>query len=230
MAERVLVVAAHPDDEVLGAGGTLARHAGAGDEVTVLILGQGVAARFAAQALAPSDLVARLREQAVRAGEVLGVKEVRFGSLALADNRFDESSLLEIVKTVEAAIRELSPAVVYTHHPGCLNIDHRLTFQAVLTATRPGAGCPVVELLVFEVLSSTEWAFGRLGPVFSPNVFVDIAETLQLKVQALKCYKDELREAPHLRSLEVVRANAARWGAVVGRTAAEAFELVRGVR
>lgn len=224
----ILVVAAHPDDEVLGAGGTVARHVGAGGEAAVLILGEGVTSRSAERNLAPQAAVATLQGQAIEANTVLGVKVVRFGGLP--DNRFDELNLLELVKTVENVIEELVPSVVYTHHPGDLNVDHRLTFQAVLTATRPVPGGTVRELSVFEVPSSTEWSFGRIGSAFCPNLFVDISETLERKLRALERYTGEIRPAPHPRSVEVVRANAVRRGAAVGRPAAEAFELVRGVQ
>jgi LmbE family N-acetylglucosaminyl deacetylase len=228
MAERVLVVAAHPDDEVLGAGGTVARHTARGDEAAVLILGEGAVARWDDPGAAPASATAALAERARQAARLLGVADVRFGGLP--DNRFDGLALLDLVKLVERAVREVEPTVVYTHHPGDLNVDHQLTFRAALTATRPVPGAPVREVLAFEVLSSTEWAFGRTGPAFTPTVFVDVAETLERKLDALECYADELRAAPHARSREAVRAAAARWGATVGRTAAEAFELIRLVR
>jgi LmbE family N-acetylglucosaminyl deacetylase len=225
---QVLVVAAHPDDEVLGAGGAMARHARAGEEVVVLIMGEGVTSRFPQRAAAPAGLIERLRADARRAGDRLGVRELRFAGLP--DNRFDSLDLLDVVMVVEKSIREIAPAVVYTHHAGDLNVDHQITFRAVLTATRPLPGAPVREVCCFEVPSSTEWGFARVGPAFVPNLFVDITDTLDQKVAALECYTAELRPAPHPRSPEVLRAAAIRWGSVIGRPAAEPFEIVRSLR
>jgi LmbE family N-acetylglucosaminyl deacetylase len=137
---------------------------------------------------------------------------------------------LEVVKLVEELVDRLKPDVIYTHHPGDLNVDHGVIHRAVLTATRPTAGQSVREIYAFEVPSSTEWAFGSLQPTFRPNVFVDVAATLETKIAAMACYGTESREFPHPRSSEALRALARRWGSVVGCDAAEAFELVRSVR
>ena len=153
---------------------------------------------------------------------------MRFG--ALPDNRFDRLDLLDVVMEVEKIVREIAPEIVYTHHAGDLNVDHQITFRAVLTATRPLPGARVREVCCFEVPSSTEWSFARVGPAFAPNLFVDITETLDQKVAALECYSGEVRPAPHPRSAEVLRAAAVRWGSVIGRPAAEPFEIVRSVR
>lgn len=224
----VLVVAAHPDDEVLGVGATAARRAAAGDTVHLAILGEGITSRAAAGAGAERAAVAALQDDARAVAGMLGAKSIGFGGLP--DNRFDTLALLDIVKRVEAWVRELAPEVVYTHHGGDLNVDHRLTFQAVLTATRPMPGCPVRELYAFEVASSTEWAFGRLAAPFTPTVFEDAASTIELKVAALERYRGEHRPFPHPRSGEALRAIARRWGSVVGLSHAEAFELIRAVR
>jgi LmbE family N-acetylglucosaminyl deacetylase len=142
----------------------------------------------------------------------------------------DTRPLLDVVKQVEAWIVEIGPEVVYTHHAGDLNVDHRITFQAVLTATRPQPGSVVRELYSFEVPSSTEWAFGETGPAFRPNVFQDIASTIDVKVEALERYTGEVRTFPHPRSGEALRAIARRWGSVAGVSYAEAFQLVRSIR
>ena len=204
----LLVVAAHPDDEVLGVGATAARRAGAGDTVHVAILGEGITSRVAAPGPAEQAAVRALQDDARAVAGMLGVKSVSFGELP--DNRFDTLALLDIVKRVEGWIRDLDPEVVYTHHPGDLNVDHRLTFQAVLTATRPSPGCRVRELYAFEVASSTEWAFGRLAAPFAPTVFEDVASTIDLKIAALERYRGEHREFPHPRSGEALRAIARR--------------------
>jgi LmbE family N-acetylglucosaminyl deacetylase len=220
----VLVVAAHPDDEVLGAGATAARRAAAGDAVHLAILGEGITSRPGADRAA----VRALQDDARAVAGMLGAKSVVFGELP--DNRFDTVALLDIVQKVEGWVREVDPEVVYTHHPGDLNIDHRLTFQAVLTATRPVPGCRVREVYAFEIASSTEWAFGRLAAPFSPTVFEDAASTIELKIACLERYRGEHRAFPHPRSGEALRALARRWGSVVGLPYAEAFELIRAVR
>jgi LmbE family N-acetylglucosaminyl deacetylase len=225
---RVLVVAAHPDDEVLGCGATLARLAREGDEVHIAIMGEGVTSRHVERAQAAPEQLARLHEQARAAATEIGAKEVIF--YKLPDNRLDTVPMLELVKLVEGLVENLGPEIIYTHHPGDLNIDHGLVHRAVLTATRPMAGQPVREIYAFEVPSSTEWAFQRLEPTFRPNVFVEVTSTLENKITAMSCYEAEYRKFPHPRSAEALRAIAARWGSVAGCQAAEAFELIRSVR
>jgi LmbE family N-acetylglucosaminyl deacetylase len=228
MAERVLVVAAHPDDEVLGCGGTIARLTHEGREVFVAILGEGATARSATRAAATRAEVTALQDGSRRAAKLLGVKELFLRDLP--DNRFDTVPLLDVVKLVEELIERLQPRIVYTHHGGDLNIDHAITARAVLTATRPLPGAPVKELLMFEVPSSTEWAFQQHAPVFRPTVFADVAATLETKIEAMALYDSEARAFPHPRSADALRAMARRWGSVVGVDAAEAFELVRIIR
>lgn len=223
----VLVVAAHPDDEVLGAGGTIARWSAAGRAVAILILGEGSTSRADTRAGGDAATVTKLVDASEVAAGRLGASRPRHGGLP--DNRFDGLELLDIVKLVEREIGSVAPTTVLTHHAGDLNVDHRLTAQAVLTATRPQPGCPVRTVLSFEVPSSTEWAFGAVEPRFTPSVFVDISTSLERKVHALEAYEDELRPAPHARSISAIRALAEHRGATVGVAAAEAFELVRSV-
>lgn len=225
---RVLVVAAHPDDEVLGCGGTIARLTGQGHEVGIAILGEGITSRYERRDQADPRLLEDLHAAAQRAAETLGVKEVSLHDLP--DNRFDTVPLLDVVKIVEGLVARISPEVIYTHHGSDLNIDHVITHRAVLTATRPVAAQSVREVYTFEVPSSTEWAFQRFEQTFRPNVFIDVSETLHLKVEALSCYESEARVFPHPRSAEALEAIARRWGSVVGLNAAEAFELIRSVR
>lgn len=222
---NVLVIAAHPDDEVLGCGGTIARLAGEGHRVVTGVLGEGVTSRHANRADADKGMLDRLHQQARQAARLLGAADTLFGGLP--DNRFDSVALLDVVKIVERWISEIRPARVFTQHGGDLNIDHAVTFRATLTATRPMEGCAVRELLAYEVASSTEWAFGRFEPVFRPSVFVDITSTLDRKVDAMALYESEIRPLPHPRSAENLRASAQRWGSVAGVGAAEAFELIR---
>jgi LmbE family N-acetylglucosaminyl deacetylase len=224
---RVLVVAAHPDDEILGCGATIARLS-AEHDVDIVILGEGVTSRSPRREAAVRTDIERLQEQARAAAAVIGAGLVAFGGLP--DNRFDELPLLDVVKRVERWLDERQPEVVYTHHPGDLNIDHGITARAVLTATRPVPGYHVREVYGFEVPSSTEWAFQRIEPAFRPNVFMDVAKTIELKIRALQHYTGEVRAFPHPRSPEALRAIAQRWGSVAGLEFAEAFELFRAIR
>ncbi len=223
----VLVVAAHPDDELLGCGGTLARLIREGREVTLAILGEGVTARYKKREQAEETALVALQVESRAAARVLRAKDVFFYSLP--DNRFDTVPLLDVAKIVEDLVERLRPVTVFTHHQSDLNVDHGLVHRAVLTATRPVPGQPVQEVYAFEVPSSTEWGFQRLAPAFRPNVFVDVSKTLDRKLTALACYKSEMRPFPHPRSPGALRALAARWGSVAGFRAAEAFELVRSL-
>jgi len=226
--KQVLVVAAHPDDEVLGCGGTMARLAQEGCAVHVAILGEGITSRHAQRDQADAEDLSRLHQRAREAGAKVGAKDVVL--FQLPDNRLDTVPLLDLVKLLEGLIQKLQPEVIYTHHAGDLNVDHGLVHRAVLTATRPLPGQSVREIYAFEVPSSTEWAFHQLQPVFRPNVFVDISRTLEAKIAGLACYDSETRRFPHPLSPEALRAIAARWGTVAGCQAAEAFELVRSLR
>lgn len=225
---RILVVVAHPDDEVLGCGGTMARLAREGHEVHVAILGEGITSRYAKREKADRSKLDALRKDSRMAAKRLGARSSTFDTLP--DNRFDSVPLLELAKAVETVIENISPDVIYTNHGGDLNIDHALVYRAVLTATRPLPGCAVKEVYAFEVPSSTEWAFSRLSPAFHANVFVDIAATLEDKIAAMSLYRGEVRPFPHPRSPEALKAIAQRWGSVSGLKAAEAFELVRAIR
>ena len=225
---KVLVIAAHPDDEVLGCGATAARLVQEHHQVHFAILGEGITSRHASRSDADASQLASLHKQAEAAAAKLGVTSLALHSLP--DNRLDTVPLLEVVKVVEDLVDRIKPEVIYTHHPGDLNVDHGVIHRAVLTATRPVPGQSVREIYAFEVPSSTEWAFGSWQATFRPNIFVDVAATLEMKIAAMACYQTESREFPHPRSPEALRAVATRWGSVAGCHAAEAFELVRSVR
>ncbi len=225
---NVLVVAAHPDDELLGCGGTAARLAKEGHSVFFAILGEGITSRPAKREEADPSAVKGLTGCSRRVADLLGVKDLSMHGLP--DNRFDSLHMLEVIKIVEGLIERCRPEAIYTHHGGDLNVDHQIVSRAVLTATRPAPGQTVKELYMFEIASSTEWAFQQFAPVFKPNVFVDIESTLPLKLEGMRLYESEAREFPHPRSGAALTAIAQRWGSVVGKNAAEAFEAVRLIR
>jgi LmbE family N-acetylglucosaminyl deacetylase len=178
MSKRVLIVVAHPDDEVLGCGGTIAKLVKKGWECYTLFLGEGITSRdpFRDPEKRKNELK-QLREQATKANKILGVKEVFFENFP--DNRFDGVELLDIVKRIEGYIDEIKPRLIFTHWEGDLNQDHRLVAEAVKIATRPVPNCSVKAVYTCEVLSSSEWNFSK---VFTPNVYVDISETLKVKL------------------------------------------------
>jgi len=221
---NVLVVAAHPDDELLGCGGTTARLAREGHSVYVAILGEGITSRHAQRDNSDSEQLRHLRDCSQRVADLLGVKHLSLHGLP--DNRFDSLHLLDVVKLIEELVERWQPTAVYTHHGGDLNIDHQVVSRAVLTAVRPMEGRPVKELHMFEIPSSTEWAFQQLAPAFKPNLFVNIEDTLSLKLEGMLQYHSEVRKFPHPRSPEALTAIAQRWGSVAGCKAAEAFEAV----
>lgn len=224
--DKVLVVAAHPDDEVLGCGGTIARHADAGDQVQVLIVAEGATSRQEQRnRLQAGDELSALAQAALKAGLILGAAGVEL--LDLPDNRLDCLDRLDLIKRIEERIDRHQPQVVYVHHAGDVNVDHRRLHEAVVTACRPTPGQPVRLLLSFEVASSSEWQPPGSAPAFQPNWFVDISDQWHRKRDALVAYASEMRPWPHARSLEAL-GHLARWrGAQVGVEAAEAFCLLR---
>jgi LmbE family N-acetylglucosaminyl deacetylase len=223
LKENVLIIAAHPDDEILGCGGTAARLVGEKKQVFTAILGEGVTSRQEKRDRETNKAALdRLKEQIVRANKIIGIDDLFVHDFP--DNRFDTVPLLDIVKAVEKLIDQTKPDIIFTHHGNDLNADHRLTYQAVLTATRPIRTKTVKEVYSFEILSSTEWNFPAN---FCPDVFFDIEKTLNLKLTAIKEYQQELRDFPHPRSLKGIEVNAMNWGMKSGMKYAEAFQAVR---
>jgi LmbE family N-acetylglucosaminyl deacetylase len=214
---RVVVIAAHPDDETLGVGGTIANHVDRGDTVCVLILGRGLASRGAVS----DGEYSLLEKNCIDALKILGVENVQFENFP--DNSFDSVPLLEIVKSIESHARDFDPEIVYTHHQYDLNIDHRITFDAVLTAFRPLPNSNCQQILSFEVVSASHW---RNYP-FNPTVFINISKNLDKKINALNCYDSEMHAFPHARSTEAVAALAKFRGSTIGCLAAEAFVPAR---
>ena len=226
MSKKILIIAAHPDDEVLGCGGTITRLIKEGHEAYTLVLGEGITSRDDRREREKREAeITQLNKQIHEANAVIGIKEVF--PYDFPDNRFDSVPLLDIVKVIETIKNKIKPGIVFTHAEQDLNIDHQITYRAVLTAVRPIAEETVKEIYSFEVLSSTEWNF----PIrFSPDVFFDISETIDVKLAAMEKYRSELREYPHPRSLKGIRLNAEHWGMKTGLKYAEAFKLVRMVK
>jgi N-acetylglucosamine malate deacetylase 1 len=225
--KSVLVLAAHPDDEVLGCGGAIARLTAEGSVVHVAYLADGVSSRIdlPVDGAGLSAALAARRAAARKACEILGASSVFFEDLP--DNRLDSVALLDIVRPIERLIAERRPDAVFTHHAGDLNVDHRRVYEAAVTACRPQRGHSVKTLLSFEIPSSTEWQPPGSGQAFAPNWFIDISASLDRKLAALDAYAGELRDWPHPRSRRGVDY-LARWrGATVGVEAAEAFILGR---
>ena len=223
---KVLSILAHPDDEVLGCGGTIARLSKKGNEIYVLILGEGITSRddIRDKQKRKSETLA-LRRQAEEANKLLGIKKIFFYDFP--DNRFDTIPFLDIVKVIEKIKNQIKPEIIFTHYEKDLNIDHQITYKAVITATRPLEKENVKEIYSFEIPSSTEWSYPLS---FSPNMFYDISETIDVKIKALKEYKSELKKYPYPRSLEGVELTAKNWGMKVGLNYAEAFKIVRIVK
>ncbi|WP_206021894.1 PIG-L deacetylase family protein [Rhodoferax bucti] len=219
----MLVVAAHTDDEALGCGGTIARHVGEGDTVYAVFMADGVTSRVGAD---QEDLLGR-NAAAENARAILGIEENFY--LGLPDNRMDSIPLIDVVQKLEPIIDRIKPNIVYTHHHGDLNVDHRITHQAVMIACRPVPGCSVRMIYAFEVMSSTEWSAPIAEP-FIPNHYVDISNQLNTKLYALKAYQLEMRESPHTRSIEHIECLAHHRGYSMGMLAAESFVTLRTTR
>ena len=217
--DTVLVVGAHPDDEVLGAGGTMAKHADAGDEVHALIVTEGTTQQYD-----DDELIEQKRRDARACADRLGASEVHFGDLP--DMRLDDVAHVEVNAAIEAVVEEVAPDVVYTHSRREVNRDHVAVHDSTLVATRPGSG--VSSVLAYETPSSTEWAPRTAG--FEPDLFVDVDGYLDAKVEAFGAYETEVREYPHPRSTEALRALAKTRGVACGSAAAEAFDVLRAYR
>ena len=225
MKKKILIVAAHPDDEVLGCFGTVARLIKEGHEAYTLILGEGKTSRDDTRIVEnKKNEIEILNTEIQRANKVIGVKKVFVESFP--DNRFDSVDLLDIIKVISKVKDEVKPDIIFTHYEHDLNIDHQVTYKAVITATRPMEDECVKTIYSFEILSSTEWNY----PIsFSPDTYYDIDETLDMKIQAMKIYDSELCEYPHPRSLEGIALHAKYTGMRVGKRNVEAFKTIRNI-
>ncbi|MBP9829255.1 MAG: PIG-L family deacetylase [Proteobacteria bacterium] len=219
MFKNILVVAAHPDDEVLGCGGAIARHRQHGDRVRVIFIADGVGARLANF----EDSLKERKNSAYSALRALDVDSIEF--FDFPDNQLDTIPLLSIIQKIESTVKEFNPEIVYTHHYGDLNIDHALIAKACITACRPLPDSSVKTLLFFEVLSATHW--GIAVENFKPNYYIDIKDFFDQKMSAIKCYVSEMRNYPHCRSVESIKSLCQHRGSQVGLDLAEAFETFR---
>lgn len=218
----VLVLAAHPDDEILGLGGTLAKHIRDGDEVHAVVVSEGASSRY--EDGAQDDLVRSAR----RSAETLGMTSIDF--LGLPDQRLDDLPLIEVTQALEPIVQAVRPTVVYTHNPTDVNTDHGVVARASWTACRPYSAPWIDTILAFETPSSTEWAWPLSVDQFNPQWFVDIGATLELKLAAMACYPSELRPYPHPRSIRALEERARYWGSVAGTNAAEPFAVLKARR
>lgn len=220
--KTILIIAAHPDDEVLGCGGLIARESRRGSRCHVLILTDGSAGRYDAETAAAH------RQNTEAANRILGT-----ASVAVEDfpNQLLETVPVTVIaQCIEGHLERVGPATVYTHHSGDLNRDHAVASEATMVACRPVPGQAVREIYSYNVPSSTEYNAVSAHTVFIPNVFVDIAETLDIKIEALSAYDTECHPFPHPRSPESLRAHARYWGLNAGMACAEPFRLIREIR
>ena len=218
--KTVLIIAAHPDDEVLGCGGVIAKHVSQGDEVHTVFMSDGVKSR--SQFL--EENLSQRMDASKLAQSLLGIASSQH--LGFQDNRMDSIALLDIIQKLEPVIDKLKPSVVYTHHYGDLNIDHQLTHSAVITACRPVPNFSVNEIYGFEVLSSTEWSNSQQS-IFKPTFYADITNYISKKISAARAYEEEMRDPPHSRSIKHIEILAQHRGFSIGVDMAEAFEVYR---
>lgn len=220
---KILVIAPHPDDEVLGCGGAIKKYSRRGDEVYLCIVTKGYPPDWSKKNLKDR------KKEILEANKILGIKKVFF--LDLPTVKLDTIPQKMINDLILDCLNKVSPELVYIPHGGDINKDHRLVFEASMVAIRPKPGCPVKKALCYEVLSGTDWSasFSKKEDIFIPNVYIDISRTLKEKLKAMACYKTELKKYPHPRSLRAISVLAEKRGLEVGLEAAEAFTLVREI-
>lgn len=228
---KILVIVAHPDDEVLGCGGTIAKLKKEENKIFCLFLGQGKSARYPVSPKNKKKIKNEkivLKKETQQSAKILGISKIFYEDFP--DQQYETIPLIKIVKSIENVKKQIRPDIVFTHHAGDLNLDHQITLKAVLTACRPIKGETVKEIYSFEVPSSTEWGVPKRKDCFVPNIFIDISETLLKKIKAMGCYKSERKEYPHPRSLKAIKIIAQRWGTVVSKNFVEAFETIRCIK
>lgn len=219
---KIIVIAAHPDDEILGCGAAIYKHIKQGDTVRTVILSRGMKARGNTDEAEKSKLEAQCR----KANQILGVSDIVLHDFP--DNEFDTVSRLTLTKVIENELKSYQPNLIYTHFGEDLNIDHRRIYEAVLTACRPQPESIVPAIYSFFIPSSTDW--GCPDQPFIPTVFIDVSDVLEIKLLALQEYSMEMRQAPHSRSIDSVKTMGKYWGNRIGCHAAEPFKLVREIK
>ena len=224
MKKIALVIAAHPDDEILGCGATLAKMARTGYSVHSVIVSEGITSRKSKDS---KKQLLDLRKANKKSSKIINFTSMQL--LNFPDNKLYSVDFLRIVQTFESIINKIKPSIVFTHHSGDLNIDHQIVNKAVITATRPIEKCPVKKIFTFETPSSSEWRFDEEN-TFVPNYFENIEKFIKYKINALKAYKSEMRKFPHPRSIENVKSIAKVRGSTVGFRFAEAFRIVRQIK
>ena len=225
--ERVLVIAAHPDDEVLGMGGTIAKYVSKGDEVAILIVTDGSTSQYRNDPKL-QEILSTKRVETSTCATVLGVKRVFYGGLP--DMKLDVTPHIEINRVIENVITDFQPSIVFTHFSGDVNKDHRRVYESTLVACRPVSEQCVKRLFLYSVPSSTEWNVQTSSSAFLPNWYEDISgEFAEKKYKAMECYKTELRAFPHPRNIQCLRTADAAEGNRVGLLAAESFILLRSI-
>jgi N-acetylglucosamine malate deacetylase 1 len=228
--KKILLVVAHPDDELLGVGATMHKLINVHKcKVKVVILGEGITSRSDARntKLWEKEL-ANHRKNIYNAAKIIGFHEVKIYDFA--DNRFDTVALLDLVKVIEKEKTDFKPEIIFTHHGGDTNIDHRCTFEAVITASRPMEHEVVKTIIAFETPSSTEWQAANYPNYFKPNLFIEVSEkNVKAKIKGMECYQYEKRKYPHPRSPKALEIQCQRNGIIVGKNYAEAFMLIRSI-
>jgi LmbE family N-acetylglucosaminyl deacetylase len=218
---KVLVIAAHPDDEVIGAGGTIARHVALGDEVHLSVVTEGYTPDW------PAETLEEKRKEVFRAAEVLGIRRISFCGFPTV--QLNTVPYKELCEKVGECVQQSQPQIVYTTPRGDINRDHHIVYEATLVATRPVPGSSVRRLLSYEGPPTTRFGAPFVENLFIPNVYIDISTTLEKKIEAMSQYRTELKEFPHPRSLKALRLYAEERGISVGLKAAEIFQLVREI-
>ena len=218
---KILIVAAHPDDEILGCGGSIIKLKN-NHEIKVIFLTNGVSGR-----IKNKQKIIKRKKECLRLFNFLNLAKPIFFNFP--DNQLDSVNLLKIVKKIEKVASTYKPNTVMTHYENCLNIDHRIAYQATITAFRPFQKSTVSKILSFEIPSSTDWALFK-NKSFQPNYFIDISSTIKKKIDAMNFYKSELRKYPHSRSLKAIRSLASVRGVSAGLKYAEGFVLVRKIK
>ena len=224
--KKVLVIAAHPDDEVLGMGGTIAKLVKEGDVVDVLIVTDGSSSQYRdCDNLA--EIIEAKKLETRHCADILGVRDVYYGGLP--DMKLDCTPHIEINQAIENVIDKVQPDTVFTHFWGDVNMDHQSVFKSTLVAARPVSGQVVRELYCYRVPSSTEWTPNKADTMFMPNYYVDIEKYAEQKYKAFACYSTELRDYPHPRSVQYLRESDRTAGLRVGLLAAEEFVMLRKI-